>query len=132
MWDLKSARLSGLLTFSDFTTAIRSMMSLNSSLYLAAETIFTFQVFIWNQLLGLFSLHRRTRLLVGGGAETSQPGLLKPSDNLSLGSKQRGADELMDQLIQISGVFTPGAGSHTHTLSLKSRAGRHDNAFLQP
>lgn len=47
-------RLSVLLTFSDFTTAIRSMMSLNSSLYLAAKAIFTFQVCIINKFLSLF------------------------------------------------------------------------------
>lgn len=43
-----------LLTFSDFTTAIRSMLSLNSSLYLAAKAILTFQIFILNKFPVLF------------------------------------------------------------------------------
>lgn len=84
--------LSVLLTFSDFTTAIRSMMSLNSSLYLAARAIFTFQLLILNKFLSLFRGYRWTRLDVGGGAEKSKT----ESFNTYGKSKQRGADELME------------------------------------
>lgn len=58
MWDLKRGGLRRcrwvLLTFSDFTTAIRSMMSLNSSLYLAAKATFAFQLFTFNKFLSSF------------------------------------------------------------------------------